>query len=663
MTEDREYRFRPRLGKPRARGGKSAKRFINRVLKAAQKAGPPVRPGKARSSSSVRRNTGASARLAARGYGRCYAYTQGRSRRVVVKARVMKLADGGFAGLKEHLRYVQRDGVSKEGEGGLLYDETSDAVDGRAFAERCEEDRHYFRFIVSPEDELGDQKPFVRELVGTMERDLGTRLEWVAVDHFNTDNAHTHLIIRGKDERGQDLIIDREYISHGMRKRAAEIVTQEIGIRTEREIHEAMRREVEKDRLTSLDRRLIHEAEGQVVDMRLEPDDGARRFSRNMLVGRLQKLERMGLADESSQGIWRLSEEMEPTLRRLALRGDIIKTMHAEMSHQGIVHAEADYSIFDPTAEPRRIVGRIVGKGLSDELDHRYYVVVDGSDGKAHYVDIGHDQQFGELRTGAIVEVASRSNEPRPADRTIDEIARANDGGYSPELHRRFDPKASARFVQAHVRRLEALRRAGHARRLTDGSWDVPQDYLDRAAVYEAQQNRKRPVTLSIGSSWSIERQIEAEGATWLDRQLVGKEDMPLAPTGFGREISEALARRRTHLKTIGMAQESGAQTIYQRDLLRTLERRELSNAADQIALETSRAYKETKTGDRVEGVYRQRIELASGPFAVIEKSKEFRLVPWRPILERARDKSVAGLVRGNRISWDITRNRGLSIS
>jgi type IV secretory pathway VirD2 relaxase len=53
--------------------------------------------------------------------------------------------------------------------------------------------------------------------------DLGTKLDWVAVDHYNTSHLHTHIVVRGKDETGRDLIIAREYLTHGLRERASTI--------------------------------------------------------------------------------------------------------------------------------------------------------------------------------------------------------------------------------------------------------------------------------------------------------------------------------------------------------------------------------------------------------------------------------------------------------
>ena len=117
-----------------------------------------------------------------------------RMRRVIVKARIVKLKRGS-KGADAHLRYLQRDGTDREGERGRLYGSETDAVDGREFLERGREDRHQFRFIVAPEDgdRLSDLRGFTRDVLRKMEEDLGTRLDWVAVDHFNTGHA-TRLI-------------------------------------------------------------------------------------------------------------------------------------------------------------------------------------------------------------------------------------------------------------------------------------------------------------------------------------------------------------------------------------------------------------------------------------------------------------------------------------
>jgi len=104
-------------------------------------------------------------------------------------------------------------------------------VDGKAFTECSRENRHQFRFIIAPEDgdRLSDLRAFTRDVMRQMEQDLGTRLDWVAVDHFNTGHHHTHVIVRKRYDQGKDLIIAQDYITDGVRLRAQERVTLELG--------------------------------------------------------------------------------------------------------------------------------------------------------------------------------------------------------------------------------------------------------------------------------------------------------------------------------------------------------------------------------------------------------------------------------------------------
>src|SRR3546814_2842852 len=143
-------------------------------------------------------------------------------------------------------------------------------------------------------------------------------------------------------------------------------------------------------------------------------------------------------------------------------RGDIIKTMHREMAREGLYRATSDYAIFD-TADPeaRRLLGRVVARGLSDEINDRHYLIVDGIDGRAHYVDIGKADATEPLPDDAIVAIAPKRAAPREVDRTIAEVAAANDGRYGADIHLRHDATATAAFAETHDRLLEEMRRLG----------------------------------------------------------------------------------------------------------------------------------------------------------------------------------------------------------
>lgn len=653
MADDDD--FKPKLGKIRSRGSKAGRKFLHRVLAASNLA----RGGGGKSNfsgSRIGRGVGVGRVLASRDR-----YAAFRQRRVIIKSRIVKLAGKGMNGARAHLRYIQRDGVTREGERGDLYNALENEADGKAFLERGDGDRHQFRFIVAPEDgiEYEDLKPLTRRLMTQMEEDLGTRLDWVAVDHFNTGHPHTHIMLRGRDDKGHDLIIARDYITTGMRERAAELVSLDLGPRTDREIENRLRHEVEQERLTSIDRRLMREMdENGIVSA---TDRNA--FQQTLRAGRLKKLARLGLAEELRPGGWRLEEGLEDTLRRMGERGDIIKTLHREMAGKDIARSPTDYVIHDP-ADPQSITGRVMARGLSDEINDRHYLIVDGLDGRAHYIDIGSGEATEPLPDGSIVRVTPKSLDPRKVDRTVTEVAAANGGRYNIDIHLQQDPRATESFAETHIRRLEAIRRAtGKIDREPDGTWIITPDHLDRVTEYERGRAKAAPVIVEKLSHLTLDQQVGSDGATWLDRELIADTFEPTRDSGFGREVKEARERRRQWLISEGLAREEQGSTIYRANMLTTLRRRELTRVAGQLSDQLGLAYAETRHGEPVEGTLRRAVELASGKYAVIGKSREFTLVPWRPVLDRHIGQHVSGVMRGDGISWTIGRQRGLGIS
>jgi len=581
-TRDDDLRVRPGRIHHGNRGGKRPQTFVGEVMRAAKKAGHignSFRSSQGRSRSRFGRGRRAAVSIRLRS----------NARRVVMKARVVRHQGARFrsAPLPKHITYLKREGVTRDGEDARMFDAASDTADERAFAERCEDDRHHFRFIVSPEDgaELGNLKTFTRELMLDVEKDLGTKLDWVAVDHWNTDNPHVHVLIRGRADDGQDLVISREYISRGFRDRAAERVTLELGPRSEQEIRTALEREVESDRWTSLDRALrdISDECGGVADLRPGPDAEDPEL-RRLLLGRAVKLERLGLADPVGPACWTLKPGIEPALRQLGIRGDIIKTMHQAMSAGG---HEPDVSTFalhgEEPSDP--VLGRLVKRGLDDELKGSAYAIVAGVDGRTHHLRFNDIELTGDAPAGAIVE----------------------------------------------------------------------------ARVYDDANGRRR-LSLAARSDLSIEAQVKASGATWLDRQLLAK-DPPLSGGGFGAEVREAMEARIDHLAEQGLARRQGQRAVFARDLLATLRRRELEDAAAKLSAETGIAYQPAAEGEHVSGVYRQRVTLASGRFAMIDDGLGFQLVPWRPALEKELGREVRGVMApGGNVEWSFGRKRGLGL-
>ncbi|MER9412328.1 DUF3363 domain-containing protein [Mesorhizobium sp. M0589] len=398
MTDEDGFRIRP--GRIRSPSAQRARPFIAQALAAAQKAGARIsRSGRISPGNRSTFGRGRSASV------RANRLLTGRSRAVIIKTRLVR-HHARAAPLAAHLSYLRREGVTRDGEKARLFGPQTGEVDGGAFAERCGDDRHHFRFIVSPEDaaDMADLKSFARDLMGQMEKDLGTKLDWAGVDHWNTDNPHLHIILRGRTDDGQDLVISRDYIKEGMRARAADLVTQELGLRTDLDIRRNLQRQVEAERWTQLDRQLVRDGRDTgVVDLgspaNAQPDE-----FHVLKVGRVRKLETLGLAEQVGPGQWMIDDKAEATLRELGERGDIIKRMHRALTEQGIERGSATYVLAAERLDTP-IVGRLVDRGLDDELKGSAYAVVDGTDGRTHHIKLSDLDAAGDSAPGSIVEL------------------------------------------------------------------------------------------------------------------------------------------------------------------------------------------------------------------------------------------------------------------
>lgn len=682
MSADDDNRFRPRPGRVRSDGPKAgqAKSFLSKVRKITrQQQAASVRSRSAKGGGSGRTAKGKSIIASGRGVqrGRGAAFVRARnlsngwshrqpgSRRVIVKSRSVRAA-GRTGKAAAHLRYIQRDGTARDGERGRLYSAGEDRADGDAFLDRGKDDRHQFRFIVSPEDaaDLADLTGYTRELMAQVEVDLGTKLDWVAVNHHNTGHPHVHVIVNGRDALGEDLVINGDYLAGGIRERASELATLELGPVTEIEQRRKLIAEIDQDRLTRIDRAMIAEADARLIDLRHEPDDLRGQSDRTMRLRRLGKLGDMGLATEHAPGVWELGERLEPTLREMGERGDIIRTMQKALRAEGAERDPMSFEIHDD-APPRPIVGRVIDKHLSDELGESLTLVVDGIDGRTHHVAGIDPARVEDARIGSVIEIGSPDSAVRPSDRAI--AGMAEDGIYRPSRHleqARFDGVPGGNyegFVDAHVRRLEALRRAGIAERIDADQWRIPEDFEARAAAYDAGRNAR--ANIRILSTFDLERQIGSDGATWLDRRLVGASASDLSPAGFGEQVREAMERRRETLIDRGDAiRQTDGRIAYRRNLIATLQEREVARTGVALAEERAKPFRAAADGETVAGTFTGTVQLSSGKFVIVEKSHEFTLVPWRPVIDRQLGREVAGIMQGGSVSWHLGRQRGLGL-
>ena len=329
---------------------------------------------------------------------------------------------------RAHGRYLARESAidAKAVEAGFNHD--LDGVNVVRELERWQSagDQRVWKVILSPE--FGDRidlQRLARDLVGQMENDLGTDLEWIAVAHHNTEHPHLHLVIRGVGNDGQSLRFKRDYVKHGIRDIAQDLCTRQLGYRTSRDAAEAERREIGEPRFTSLDRALLREArksapgpESSYFIVVKSPalaglNDGTR-LHLNHVVARLTVLQRMGLAESTASQTWHLRYDVEEVLRAMQRVSDRQKTLAAH----GVPISDERLPI--EMLDMRQLTsleGRILVHG-QDEQSGQSYLILEGTDAKVYFIyytpEMEGARRRGGLRTNCFVRLQKLFRAGRP---------------------------------------------------------------------------------------------------------------------------------------------------------------------------------------------------------------------------------------------------------
>jgi hypothetical protein len=480
--------------------------------------------------------------------------TPASARRCVVKSHYVPTGRGGRLAAARHLAYLEREGVERDGSPGRLYD-AGGPVDRAAFAEPLPGEKRQFRFVVSPEDARAvDLSSFARQLVAQMEQDLGRPLVWAAVNHHDTEHPHVHLVVRGVDANGDEVRIPPRYIKGDMRARAQQLLTRELGLRSAHDIAIQRQREVDQERLTSLDWNIqnLVRAEGPLEAKSLASLRGQLRAS---VLARLAVLARLGLATRRPHGAWDLVPGWQEDLSQLGLRNDIVKRLHRVAPGE-----PGRFRYLDPATLSSPIEGVVRGRGLHDELTGEMFAAVETITGETHYVRL-EEQAAQFLSDGDIVRISQVVESwIKPTDQVLARIAERTGGLYEPTKHLQELEAGEARaasaqdLVSGNVRRLERLERYGLVQRLPDGSWRVPADLLQQLRAREGTHPRHRLLVQYSGANLGI--QATYPGPTWLDRQAPGVPGR--APEGFGAELEAAIRRRAAHLVSMGLSPRPG---------------------------------------------------------------------------------------------------------
>ena len=642
MSQDTENDFRVQIAKRKASGGRRVR------VKRPQSFLDSLAPRRGGRSS---RNRTRPSRTIQRSF----------HRRVIVQASIKRMAGTGATKLKDHLSYLERDATQKDASPGKLYGSLLHDVDAESFRDRCKDDRHHFRFVVSPEDaeQMADLKAYTRELVSRMESDLGTKLDWVAIDHYDTAQPHTHLLVRGVRDDGKDLVIPRQYISRGIRERAQEIASLELGPQSDLEKRAKLARTIDAQRKTDLDKMIDRAREDETLDLR-KPVPPRQLWRKQLIARRIKTLQRMGLAEYEGRGQWRIKPDFTQTLTKMGEQNDIIKTLHRAFGEQSASLRLGANAIFDPADPTTRTQAGIVRSfGRLDDTREGGFVVLENLRGQPLYAKVAEDDLFGSLKVGQALTVHVFDPEPKQADLNIAAHAKKRNGQFSP-VHVYLEEHNTEEYTKAHQRRLEALGRVNIVSKNKDGAWDIPDDYLDRIRDYHKQLAKALPTPISRDSTLTISEMTTARGATWLDEEL---KRGTLEEERTSKQLLDAAAKRRAALRQMGFA-IGDKDRLFQHSI-NQLKVMDVKEAGEAQSKSLGKTYVSSSGASHIEGVFSKTIERPSGKFAVIEKSLEFTLVPWRPIMERRRGQSIIGRASGGGgISWDVRnreRDRGLS--
>jgi type IV secretory pathway VirD2 relaxase len=564
-------------------------------------------------------------------------------------------AGSGAKNLYQHVRYISRSGAGKEETQAVLFDRENDGVDGLAFYGLCKNDRHHFRMIISPENghQIDDFHGYVRGVMGQMESDLGTTLNWIGAVHYDTDDVHAHVIIRGVNERGQDLVIGRDYIASGVRARAQELATELLGERSLEEIQKSQEKQVEALSVTSLDRFIEKNLNDErAVDVRKENNFGKDRFYEGLVKGRLQFLSTTGLATEYPPGIYTLRENYMDVLRESSQRQNVLNNLYRQNPDVDL----EGLSFYSMKADESEVIhGLVINKGPVDEITDRKYLVVKDAHETLHYVPFGELKDYDDLRVGALVTVKPGVGSSGKADFNISQMAKANNGIYDPRHHMAYieaelshiEAENREGYLDSHAKRLETLTKNGIVKPLDDGRYEVPADIVERGEEITREINTREGKRfypkLEVLSARPLEKLVSAEKRTWLDRELykqsIGKPSM----SEYGAEVEVALQGRREWLvsKDLAVIQSNGEFAL--RDgAMKQLRIMEMRRVGEKLAGQLEAHYTDKLVTPDKPYTYRGYAELESGTWAVVQEKDSLHMARVQSVPDTSAGKAVA---------------------
>lgn len=286
---------------------------------------------------------------------------------------------------KVHGKYLEREGGQNVNERGCGFDESNHKVSISDALNEWQKngDEILYKIIISPEkgSEI-NLKAHTIELVKSMEKDLKYKFNWVAIDHYNTDNPHVHLVIRGVDQNKTKVCIPRDYISSGIRVRSKELATKELGLRTDNDISLQRKRMIEQKRFNYLDKEIIEISNANIITLS-NLNEKCNKQTKLNLLGRLQYLEQNGFVKQSKKKEWILNKDLKHALDQYQLSSDIVK---AKYKHRNFIKNPNLPFVYTTLDTNQFVEGRVIGSGLHNEDSDNRYILLEGVDQKIHYI-------------------------------------------------------------------------------------------------------------------------------------------------------------------------------------------------------------------------------------------------------------------------------------
>lgn len=379
---------------------------------------------------------------------------------------------------------------------------------------------------------------------------------------------------------------------------------------------------------------------------------------RNGALRRLTHLETQGWVTREGTEAWRLPPDLADKLQAFGER---------EARERAATKAlwGGDWSGQLSRLEPitlntgDRVVGAFAGTApIGPYYTGAQVVVLDGLDGRLGHVRVPRQHDvlvLDRIAEGAVVQVRAFQRQPRPADRTIAEIAAERGGVYSADDHRAARPSDTETFIERHVRRMESLSRAGACQSLGEGRFAVPADFVDRAAAVDCLRDGSAALEVRVLDPRAIDQQIEAKAYTWLDTQLApGVAASSQGP--FGEIVREALPQRAAWLRSLGLGTGEPL-TLSPKDV-KTLSMMEVQATFERLGAHGKPVFLATQ-GQTFSGVYMSRVQVGRVPYAVIEGRHAITLAPWRPALEACRGQGMTATLQSGTVDFRFGQQRG----